>query len=294
MNNPTQLSPDCERFLAAIDESPSSAAISPPWQLHAESCEACGREWEVRQTMVKRLREAHQSVSMPPRLEARIRAAIDGDEQHRPNWFALPGWATAAAATMMVVAGVGIAYQLGHLRLTQSSQDAYIASVTNKIASIMRVGLRDHIHCTVFRKFPQQPPPETTFQAELGDEFRELIPVLRRNVPASYRMVTAHRCKYQGRPYVHLAMKDGSQLMSLVISEKAEGESFSTEQLRAVSHTDGVSFYQASAQRFQVSAFETPGHLVYAISEMDGERNTRILMAMAPEVRRVLSSTTAD
>ena len=44
----------------------------------------------------------------------------------------------AIAATVLLGVSGLIAYQLGHLRLTTASQDAYNASVAGEVASIMR------------------------------------------------------------------------------------------------------------------------------------------------------------
>ena len=295
MMTPKRVTPECERYLAALDGLVEGQDGSAELKAHLNECKACQSEQEVRRNMLNRLRNAHQNETAPAYLETRIRAAIRAEQAQQrpgsPRWFALPGWATAAAAVVMTVAGLGIAYELGNLRWTQSSQEAYVSSVANRVASIMRIGLKDHVHCAVFRKYPQTAPPVAELRAELGEEYRELIPVVQRQVPGSYRMVIAHRCKYQGRQYIHVAMKDGAKLMSLVIARKADGESFQTEQMRAVAQQDGMPIYQAGAQRFTIAAFETDAYLVYGISEMPEAENTRLVMAMAGDVKRVLEST---
>ena len=101
-----------------------------------------------------RLRAAVKSVAAPPFLEARIRHSL---RTEKPGRRCLPRLIPAAAA-LAVFAGFAVAYQLGHLRLTVSSQESYIGSVSTHIATLMRVGLGDHIHCAVFRKYPKNPP----------------------------------------------------------------------------------------------------------------------------------------
>src|SRR5215475_6118245 len=101
-----------------------------------------------------RLRQAVRSVDPPPFLKARIRRQIEAQAPGR-NWLRLLVPFGAASA---IAAGLTIAYQLGHLRLTSGSQESYIASVSSQIGTLMRVGLGDHVHCAVFRKYPATPP----------------------------------------------------------------------------------------------------------------------------------------
>ena len=74
-----------------------------------------------------------------------------------PPWRWLPRVAPVFVAAG-VLAALWTAYQFGHLRLTRVSQDAYIASISSRIGALMHIGLRDHIHCSVFRKYPKNPP----------------------------------------------------------------------------------------------------------------------------------------
>jgi hypothetical protein len=185
--------------------------------------------------------------------------------------------------------GTLIAYELGHLRLTTGSQDSYIASVSNRIASIMRIGLRDHIHCAVFRKFPKNPPEIGEMETALGPQYRELIPVVTGAVKAPYRLMMAHQCRYQHRRFVHLALKDGSSLMSVVITEKRPGESFRVEALRPALISAGMPLYESGVLRFQIAAFETPGHLVYLISDRPRRGNTETLVSMVTGIAMTLA-----
>lgn len=286
----------CEQFLAALDASTPPENVAATWRAHLAECENCRLELEARTKMMNRLRQAHQNVPTPPYLESRIRAAIaavttDADRSHQRSLWAFPPWASLAVMTVLAVAGFGIAYELGHLRLTQASQDAYVASISNRVASIMRAGLGDHVHCAYFRKFPKNAPvAAASLRQELGPEYRDLVDVVRRSVPGRYQLVIAHRCKYQGRQFIHLAAQDGGSLVSLVITRKGDGESFSTGQLPVSTEHDGVRFYQAGVQRFAINAFETPQHLVYTISDWAPADNQRVLSAMASGVRQILDS----
>lgn len=222
----------------------------------------------------QQLQRAVRSQEAPPYLETRIRASIEAAARPQPRWR--PRWAAVGVACAGLL-GITIAYQLGHLRLTTSSQEAYIASVSGRVASIMRVGLGDHLHCAFFRKFPKNPPKMDEFVSKMGPEYSGLIPIVRKEVPERFRIEIAHRCRYHGRQFVHMVLRDDKQLLSLVVAVKEPGE------------TLGQSFLTASVQRFEIASFETQNHLVYLISDLPGNENKAHLVAMAPAVKDLLA-----
>jgi hypothetical protein len=236
--------------------------------------------------MLVRLKNAVRSESAPPDLQVKIRQSIEERATgYRFPW--LRPW-TAVAAALAVCFGGAIAYQLGHLRLTTSSQESYIASVTNKVATIMRVGLGDHIHCAVFRKYPKNPPKAEEAARDLGIEYQGLAKLVSEQVPKDYRLMMAHRCRYRDRSFVHLALKSDSRLLSVVVAQSRDGESFETEGLLPALIQSGVPIYQASAQRFEIAAFESQSHLIYLISDLPRQQNTEMMLALAPGVKNFL------
>lgn len=240
---------------------------------------------EERELLV-RLRKAVQSEAASPDLRVRIRRSIE--EQQGQRWFPwLRPW-TAVATALAICFGGAIAYQLGHLRFTTSSQESYIASVTNKVASIMRVGLGDHIHCAVFRKYPKNPPKVEEAARELGIEYQGLAKLVSEQVPNDYRIMMAHRCRYRDRQFVHLALENDSRLLSVVIAQKNDGESFETEGLLPALTQSGIPIYQAGAQGFDIAAFESRSHLVYVISDLPRQKNVEMMLALAPSVQSFL------
>jgi hypothetical protein len=231
-----------------------------------------------------RLQGAVRSEAVPPYLEARIKARIRASESPRRWILRLVPVAIAAA----LCAGAGIAYELGHLRFTVNSQQSYIASVSSHVATLMRVGLGDHIHCSVFRKYPKKPPTAEQFVEKMGPQYAGLIPIVRSQIPLDYRMMLAHQCRYNGRRFVHLSLMNDSHLLSLAITKKSDGESFDTEGMLPALTQSGIPMYQAGVQRFQISAFETKEYLVYFISDLSKEKNTEMMQAMAPQVKAFL------
>lgn len=233
-----------------------------------------------------RLKAAVRSVEPPPFLEARIRNQIRAQAPRRSWAFKL----IPAAVALAICAGVIVAYQLGHLRMTVGSQEAYNGSLRSQVATIMRVGLGDHIHCAYFRKYPKNPPPVEQFIEDMGPQYSGLIPIVREQVPGNYRMELAHRCRYNGRRFVHLSLMDGNRLLSVVIARKDVGESFQTEGLLPALMQSGIPIYQSGVQSFAINAFESRDHLVYFISNLPQQQNAAMMQAMAPSVKTFLQN----
>ena len=102
-------------------------------------------------------------------------------------------------------------------------------------------------------------------------------------------MMLAHECRYHRRQFVHLSLMDDSNLLSLIITRKTEGESFRTEDMLPALTQAGIPMYQSGVQRFQLTAFETRDHLVYFVSDLPKEQNTNLMLAVAPHVKNFLA-----
>jgi hypothetical protein len=151
------------------------------------------------------------------------------------------------------------------------------------------VGLGDHVHCTVFRKFPKQPPAREKMLADLGPENSPLLPLVQERIPKDYRVIMAHRCSYRGRKFVHLAMRGDSGLISLVIARRESGEAFGRDKLAPVLAQSGIPIYQGQVRRFAIAGFESRDHLVYLVSDLGEQRNLALLASLSAPVQSFLS-----
>ena len=289
MNNSMINNQACARAMRQLDLylDHEAGAASDDIRQHIATCAACAGEVEARTRLRARLRTAVlNSAPAPPFLESRVRNRIRMTPG-RSVWvrFAVP----VAAVLGLCITGV-VAYELGHLRLTIQSQESYIAKVSNQVATLLRVGLGDHVHCAVFRKYPKEAPHVEKFVSEIGPEYRGLIQIVKDRVPGEFVLHQAHQCRYHGRRFVHMALKSESSVMSLVIARKKDGESFETEGLMPSLVQSGIPMYRSGVQRFQLAAFETSAHLVYVISDLPREKNTEMIVALAPEVKQLLAS----
>ena len=108
--------------------------------------------------------------SVPPELQVRIRERIRGSQSN--SWFTagFGRWAVATAATLVVCAGVWLNYSRETMPALadRAGQNAYIRRVSATLDTVLKVGLGDHIHCSIFRKYPQNPPPVEEMEDKLG------------------------------------------------------------------------------------------------------------------------------
>ena len=231
------------------------------------------REAEEFSVLRARLRNAVRAMEVPPDLESRVRVALAAP----PRNIEWQRRLMSIAAGVAVVTGVWLTWQVAGVRAITVQQQALILRVSSQVASIMRVGLNDHIHCAVLRD-PKQPadPPELNEQ-NLG-KYKDLLPIVRARVPADFHLLTAHKCRFDRREYVHFVFREGANLLSLVITRKRPGENFA-----------GAGLYSAGVQSYRMTGFETGDYLVYLVSNLPGRENTGIATAMAPSLRRVLA-----
>lgn len=260
---------------------------------HLAICSACTAELERRKRFRAQLKAAVGRQYVPRDLQARIRERIES-RGSRFGWTA--GWnrfAVAMAATVAICLGLWV--YSSRIRMPALSdrpgQAAYIQKVSAALAPILRVGLRDHIHCSIFRKYPQNPPTVTQMANELGPSYAELLQAVKAAVPGEYRIIMAHRCGYAGRKYIHFTLQNGQDLISLVISRKNAGESL--HDLAPTLRSAGIPVYQAKAEQYEVAGFDAGPYLAFVVSNLRDKTNLDIAARLAPSVRSLLTNASA-
>jgi anti-sigma factor (TIGR02949 family) len=256
---------------------------------HLDGCPACTAEADARTRLRARLKTAVEAQSVPPELQARVRESIRARASRRWLGAGWTGWALASAAGLAVAMGVWTTLPL-KLPLPSTddrpAQNVYIQKVSERVAAVLKVGLGDHIHCAVFRKYPRNPPGAEQMEKDLGPEYKGLMQVVKAAVPANYRLVMAHQCSYARRKYVHLTLQNGQNLISLVIARKDEGETM--RGLRAAASPSGIPVYQSPAERYEVAGFETDRYLAFVVSDLSAGKNLQVAVELARGVREFL------
>jgi hypothetical protein len=85
-------------------------------------------------------------------------------------------------------------------------------------------------------------------------------------------------------------MENDAHVLSLVITRRNPSESFAAEGLLPALVQSDIPMYQSGVQRFAMTAFETREFLVYFVSDLPQQDNSRMMLAMAPGVKGVLKA----
>jgi anti-sigma factor (TIGR02949 family) len=236
---------------------------------HLEGCAGCSADLAARTRLRDQLRAAVRAISVPAGLEAKVRGAVRA-QAVRPRTGL---WAVAAAAAIVIImAAVGV------VRKRVSPEDAILEKTSGPLTAVLNVGLVDHLHCAVFRKYPRTPAPPKQLSAELGPQFADLAPLIQAKLPWGSYIIEAHHCTTRGRLYTHFIVDDGSKLVSVILTPRQSGEVL------------GGNIYQTGVDRFQVVGFESHGYLVYVVSDMDATGNLQLSASLAPTVRLYLAA----
>jgi anti-sigma factor (TIGR02949 family) len=256
---------------------------------HLETCSTCSEEFEARARLKARLKFAVESQRVPAELPARIRERIRQDES-KPVFAGWTTWAAVAAAVLLVSVGTWGTrgrWSTGDIYSDGPVQDTFIQRISQSVSAVLRVGLRDHVHCAVLSGVPKKAPSLEQVTEDMGPTYRGLVPLVKASIPPDYRIVIGHQCDYGGRRFVHLTMSDGKNLMSLVIARKENGESMET--LAPTLRASGVALYQAAAQSYEIAGFETEQYLAFVISDLNATNNLQVASNLAPSVHSFLA-----
>jgi anti-sigma factor RsiW len=279
----------CEGIQAQLNSCFGPEAPSSEIAKHLAACPRCAEFAEARLKAKELLKGAVHRQATPPHLEAKIRRRLrDSERRGLSVWLWAPAAGLAAAMLLLWSGPLGWQGENDSQGMDRAAQEQYIDSLSANVVAIMRVGLGDHLHCAHLRKFPQDAPSSEEMAAKMGPEYAALIPAVREAVPSGHRMVLAHQCKYRGRQFVHMVVQGDKRLLSLVIARKQPGESLASPELAAIRNAAGIPIYSATADRFEVAAFEAGDHLAFVVSDMAQDDHLAWAANLAPAVQQLL------
>lgn len=260
-------------------------------QQHLDACAECSAELAARLRVKHAVRQSVGRIDAPGYLEARVRARLR--ERSTPNFFR--DWAMPLAVAATVVLAVVLGWRAFDRKpeiweTAKAGQENYIESLFHAVPRVMQIGLGDHAHCAYYRKFPKEPQTFAEMAEKLGPNFRELAPLVKQKVPDTFHVAMGHQCKYRERQFVHLALRRGDELLSVIITRREAGETFQTGDLKPVLEAAGVPVYAALADQFEIAGLETDQFLAFVISNMRRDENLRIAQALTPSLTEFLSA----
>ena len=257
---------------------------------HLENCPDCSQALQVRQRSKTRLKQAVDAEPVPATLRNRIQAAIREESSSRGNQFVWPRWSLAAAALLLLsLSGLGT---LQLLKLARPSNGTAVTAqdltLSEQIASVMKIGISDHIHCVIDSGFDKKTLTPEQMTQKLGPEYFGLVPLLKAQLPEGFLISVGHRCRVNGRSFVHMVLKHEDKAVSVVITEK-QGISFPASSRVSHLEVQGVTLYQDRLKSLEAVGFETKRHLAFVVSSLEHQENYQIASVLAPTVSGFLN-----
>ncbi len=284
-----------------------SAAMNDEIGGHLEHCADCTEAVEESARVKHYLQRAVRGETVPDALQLKIQNRIRANQPQAIAPFAQitpsSAWITPPLAQRRLVfaavpplavlcLGAWAVYSTWHRR--QSSSAIHEATSVDRALSaqtsgLLDIGLGDHIHCALESGFADQHSTLEEMAHNLGADYSDLVPLMKEKAGAAYEVVVAHHCLYGERQFVHLILRNGATVLSLVITRK-NGDSFSNKGSNsAASYASGVPLYQGRLRDFEVAGFETDSHLAFIVSNLKAADNLQVASNIAPSVRAFLS-----
>ncbi len=280
----------CERYRRYFDAYVDNELLVETNQdvlQHLTSCPDCTRILESRARMKRLVKNAVTKEEAPLELAAALRDRLRSE---RRSFFAYDTarWIMAAAAVLLLAIGGGAALQWGRV-IRFGGDDSVFQTVSARVQEILRVGLVDHVHCTIlaekWKRFVSfDEIKANTRRSALGPEFIDLVPAVQAKLGSDYKIVDGHRCTANNRQYIHLILTGSKdRILSLVITEK-QNESFTQADAVAVMQASGIPIYRDRQGKYEIAGFESDKYMAYVVSNLAQDSNLKIASALAPIV----------
>jgi anti-sigma factor (TIGR02949 family) len=252
---------------------------------HLEGCKDCARALEDRTRVKSLLQQAVRREAAPAYLRERIAQDVRKRDNNKSAHSFNTGrrWAFAAAAAIAIVFSSWAVIHSLNSRKAQSFEAALDQS-----AQVLRIGLNDHINCAIVHKQADRRFTPEQMAERMSAEYVGLVPVVKEKAPAGYEVVVAHKCHVDKREFIHMILKNGENVLSLIITKK-NGEAFPRSAALEVSKAAGVPIYETRIQDYEVAGFETRDYLGFVVSNLAQENNLQIASTLAPAVREFLA-----
>lgn len=257
---------------------------------HLARCPECAGLFELDPELKARLLAGVARPAAPPDFGDRVRQSLGkaGPSRSAARWIK----GLAAAAALFIVLNLGSLFKSGILPHEFVMAELRIRASLEKIHALLGVGLGDHLICTVYRRLAEEPPGPEQVVDDMGEQWAPLAAITAERAPDGFEVRLAHRCRYGGRDFLHLAMHDGDRLLSLIITQRLTGDSFDESGLTAARRLGGLDVYEGSVDEFGVSSLETDDYLVYLVSDLTAAEQAAAAARLLPSTASFLAAAT--
>jgi len=249
---------------------------------HIEACAACSQSLEDRVRIKSQLKRAVMQDHAPVALRERISSDLRRRRGFKFNSFSLVFAAVAAMLVIMLTTFFTL-----NSRTKPLSLQAPVATNDSE-GQLLKIGFEDHVFCAIDHQFANKQFTAEQMSDKLGPEYAGLIDVVRAKMPQPFTVIVGHRCHYQKREFVHLIMRNQSEVVSLIITRK-NGEAYPSGDAYTAMQAAGMPIHQSDWHNIQVAGMETRAFLVFVVSNNAKEENARIASSLAPSVRDFLA-----
>lgn len=247
---------------------------------HLDGCQACADALASRSRVKQVLRQAVMQDEAPAGLRYRIQKDIrkSAEPVRWGQWVLV-----AAAAVVLMVGAIGVVRFAG----SRGAQPRNERAESAQTAELLTIGLNDHSFCAIDHNLASRRFTREEMSQKMGPEFAGLVDLVEQKAPGEYDVVVGHRCRFAGRPFIHLILRNQETVISLAITKK-NGENFPADAAASALQASGVLLYESRIQNFEVTGFETRDYLAFVVSNLPKEENVRIASNLAPGVRDFL------
>ncbi|HZS10234.1 MAG TPA: zf-HC2 domain-containing protein [Blastocatellia bacterium] len=278
----------CERIRRYIDQYLSNEL--PPGacqeiRQHLEKCESCGGEFEALERVKRRLKEVVQSEPVPSDLQDKVRQQLRSSSSPQVN-----RWLYAAAAALILTLGGWTAARYWNARNAaggaSGNEIVVVQSLPEEALQILKVGSGDHLHCVFDAGFKDRSYTLAEMTEKMGPDHIGLVTVAQQHTPRDFKVMVAHRCRFDGRQFIHLILKNSEKLLSVILTRKNEAES---PLARQAANPSAIALYPARLQNFEVTGFESGGYLAFVVSDLSRDENLLVAENLAPAIHGFLT-----
>ncbi len=208
---------------------------------------------------MNRLQSAFDAEPVPRDLEAKIRASL------QPRTFSYyPRLLSSLALLVLMVGGL----QYYGIRET---------------GRLLRIGVSDHVHCAIEGAYPKQTERVAMVDA-LGPYSLMLQPILDQMPGAP--VVSAHRCTVNGRAYVHVIVRKGETMVSVIMTKHTDDEFYPRTFSTALVRKSSLPIREAELDGYSVAGFTAGGYFGYVVSALPAAENREIASRVGPVIRK--------
>lgn len=257
-----------------------SAETAAQVEKHLEGCEACSGEMDAIERTRAAVRGAVSGDATPPGLAGRIRTSLRAENRGRSLGAR---WWIAVAAVAVLAAGFAVSKRVtGAYPHELARQRWEIHRLAELAPAVFGPAIHDHIHCALYRAYPEDPPSAERTEAELG-EHAALRWVIEEAAPEGFGLRLAHRCEGAGREFLHFVLVAEGRLASVALTRRRPGDVFPSAE-----PSDGSEIWFDQAEDLQMAGFEVGDYLAFVLSHGAPEPVASLARNLAPPLRRAL------